>query len=71
MALKICVAPLLCDLKLFMEKSPLTLDLKRLPPIAAQEVQLLLDRKFVNRHENMLIFRPPQQNLWVRFGWGS
>jgi DNA replication protein DnaC len=45
--------------KLFMEKSLSTLDLKRLPPKAAQQVRSLLEGDFVGRHENVLIFGNP------------
>ena len=42
-----------------MEKSLSTLDLKRLPPKAAQQVRSLLEGGFVDRHENVLIFGNP------------
>ena len=42
-----------------MEKSLSTLDLKRLPPKAAQQVRSLLEGGFVGRHENVLIFGNP------------
>ena len=42
-----------------MEKSLSTLDLKRLPPKAAQQVRSLLEGGFVERHENVLIFGNP------------
>ena len=42
-----------------MEKSLSTLDLKRLPPKAAQQVRSLLEGDFVERHENVLIFGNP------------
>ncbi len=45
--------------KLFMEKSLSTLDLKRLPAKAAQQVRSLLEGDFVNRCENVLIFGNP------------
>ena len=45
--------------RLFMEKSLATLDLKRLPPMAAQQVRTLLEGKFVDRHENVLVFGNP------------
>ncbi len=50
---------LLRESKLFMEKSLSTLDLKRLPPKAAQQVRSLLEGDFVNRCENVLIFGNP------------
>ena len=50
---------LLCESKLFMEKSLLTLDLKWLPPKAVQQVRSLLEGDFVNRCENVLIFGNP------------
>jgi DNA replication protein DnaC len=45
--------------RLFMAKSLSTLDLKRLPPMAAQQVRFLLEGKFVDRHENVLVFGNP------------
>ena len=42
-----------------MEKSLATLDLKRLPPMAAQQVRFLLEGKFVDRRENVLVFGNP------------
>ena len=45
--------------RLFMEKSLLTLDLKRLPQKAGQQVRSLLEGDFVDRHENVLIFGNP------------
>jgi len=45
--------------KLFLEKSLATLDLKRLPSTAAQQVRSLLEGKFVERHENVLVFGNP------------
>ena len=42
-----------------MEKSLSTLDLKRLPPMAAQQVRFLLEGRFVDRHENVLVFGNP------------
>ena len=42
-----------------MEKSLSTLDLKRLPPKAAQQVRSLLEGGFVDRHDNVLIFGNP------------
>ena len=47
------------DSKLFLEKTLSTLDLKRLPPKAAQQVRSLLEGDFVGRHENVLIFGNP------------
>src|SRR5208337_171665 len=41
---------LLRESRLFMEKSLSTLDLKRLPPKAAQQVRSLLEGGFVDRH---------------------
>jgi DNA replication protein DnaC len=45
--------------RLFLEKSLSTLDLKRLPPKAAQQVRFLLEGDFVERCENVLIFGNP------------
>ncbi len=45
--------------RLFMEKSLSTLDLKRLPQKAGQQVRFLLEGDFVDRHENVLIFGNP------------
>ena len=42
-----------------MEKSLSTLDLKRLPQKAGQQVRSLLEGDFVDRHENVLIFGNP------------
>ena len=50
---------LLRESKPFMEKSLSTLDLKRLPAKAAQQVRSLLEGDFVNRCENVLIFGNP------------
>jgi DNA replication protein DnaC len=50
---------LLRESRLFMEKSLATLDLKRLSPMAAQQVRSLLEGKFVDRHENVLVFGNP------------
>jgi DNA replication protein DnaC len=47
------------DSKLFLEKTLSALDLKRLPPKAAQQVRSLLEGDFVGRHENVLIFGNP------------
>jgi DNA replication protein DnaC len=53
------VERLLRESRVFLEKSLTTLDLKRLPPKAAQQVRTLLEGDFVNRHENVLIFGNP------------
>jgi DNA replication protein DnaC len=45
--------------RLFMEKSLTTLDLKRLPQKAGQQVRSLLEGDFVDRNENVLIFGNP------------
>lgn len=45
--------------RLFLEKSLSTLDLKRLPSKAAQQVRFLLEGDFVSRCENVLIFGNP------------
>jgi len=45
--------------RLFLEKSLSTLDLKRLPQQAGQQVRSLLEGDFVDRHENVLIFGNP------------
>jgi DNA replication protein DnaC len=50
---------LLRDSKLLMEKSLSTLDLKRLPQKAAQQVRSLLEGDFIERCENVLIFGNP------------
>jgi DNA replication protein DnaC len=50
---------LLRDSRLLMEKSLSTLDLKRLPQKAAQQVRSLLEGDFVGRCENVLIFGNP------------
>lgn len=50
---------LLRESRLFMEKSLSTLDLKRLPTKAAQQVRSLLEGDFINRCENVLIFGNP------------
>ena len=50
---------LLRDSKLFLEKSLSTLDLKRLPQKASQQVRALLEGDFVDRRENVLIFGNP------------
>jgi DNA replication protein DnaC len=53
------VERLLRESKLFLEKTLSTLDLKRLPPKAAQQVRSLLEGGFVDRRENVLIFGNP------------
>jgi DNA replication protein DnaC len=53
------IARLLRESRLFMEKSLSTLDLKRLPQKAAQQVRSLLEGDFVSRHDNVLIFGNP------------
>jgi DNA replication protein DnaC len=50
---------LLRESRLFMEKSLSTLDLKRLPPKAAQQIRFLLEGDFVKRCENVLVFGNP------------
>jgi len=50
---------LLRDSKLFLEKSLSTLDLRRLPQKASQQVRALLEGDFVDRRENVLIFGNP------------
>jgi DNA replication protein DnaC len=45
--------------RMFLEKSMTSLDLKRLPPKAAQQVRSLLEGDFVDRHENVLAFGNP------------
>jgi DNA replication protein DnaC len=50
---------LMRESKLFLEKSLSTLDLKRLPLKAAQQVRSLLEGDFVERNENVLIFGNP------------
>lgn len=45
--------------RLILEKSLSTLDLKRLPQKAGQQVRSLLEGDFVDRHENVLIFGNP------------
>ena len=50
---------LLRESKLFLEKSLSTLDLKRLPQKATQQVWSLLEGDFVDRCENVLIFGVP------------
>jgi DNA replication protein DnaC len=53
------VERLLQGSRLLMEKSLATLDLKRLPAKAAQQVRSLLEGDFVGRHENVLISGNP------------
>jgi DNA replication protein DnaC len=53
------VERLLKESRLLMEKSLSTLDLKRLPTKAAQQVRSLLEGDFVDRHDNVLIFGNP------------
>jgi DNA replication protein DnaC len=53
------VERILRESRLFLEKSLSSLDLKRLPPKAAQQVRSLLEGGFVGRHENVLIFGNP------------
>jgi DNA replication protein DnaC len=53
------VERLLQESRLLMEKSLATLDLKRLPAKAAQQVRSLPEGDFVGRHENVLIFGDP------------
>lgn len=53
------VERLLRESRLFLEKSLSTLDLKRLPPKAAQQVRVLLEGDFAARNENVLIFGNP------------
>jgi DNA replication protein DnaC len=53
------VERLLRESRLFLEKTLSTLDLKRLPSKAAQQVRSLLEGGFVDRRENVLIFGNP------------
>jgi DNA replication protein DnaC len=53
------VERLLQESRLLMEKSLATLDLKRLPAKASQQVRSLLEGDFVGRRENVLIFGNP------------
>jgi DNA replication protein DnaC len=50
---------LLRESRMFLEKSLTSLDLKRLPPKAAQQVRSLLEGDFVDRYENVLAFGNP------------
>jgi DNA replication protein DnaC len=45
--------------RLPLEKTWATLDLKRLPAKAAQQLRVLLNGDFVDRRENILVFGPP------------
>ncbi len=53
------VERLLRDSRLPLEKSWAALDLKRLPPKAAQQLRGLVSGDFVDRRENVLVFGPP------------
>jgi DNA replication protein DnaC len=53
------VERLLRDSRMSLEKSVTSLDLKRLPPKAAQQVRSLLEGDFVDRHDNVLVFGNP------------
>jgi DNA replication protein DnaC len=53
------VERLLRESRLFLEKSLSTLELKRLPLKAAQQIRSLLEGAFVDRHDNVLIFGNP------------
>jgi DNA replication protein DnaC len=53
------VERLLRESRVSLEKSLRTLDLKRLPAKAAQQVRTLLEGDFVDRHDNVLIFGNP------------
>jgi DNA replication protein DnaC len=53
------VERLLRESRMFLEKDLSSLDLKRLPPKAAQQVRSLLEGDFVGRRENVLIFGNP------------
>ena len=53
------VARRLRESRLFQEKTLATLDLKRLPTKAAQQVRTLLEGDFVDRRDNVLIFGNP------------
>jgi DNA replication protein DnaC len=50
---------LLRESRMFLEKCMTSLDLKRLPPKAAQQVRSLLEGDFVDRHDNVLVFGNP------------
>jgi DNA replication protein DnaC len=47
------------DSHLPLEKSLASLDLKRLPPKATQQIRSLLEGGFVERHDNILVFGNP------------
>jgi DNA replication protein DnaC len=47
------------DSHLPLEKSLASLDLKRLPPKATQQIRSLLEGGFVDRHDNVLVFGNP------------
>jgi DNA replication protein DnaC len=53
------VERLLRESRLFLEKGLSSLDLKRLPSRAAQQVRALLEGDFCGRHDNVLIFGNP------------
>lgn len=50
---------LLRESRIYLEKGVTSLDLKRLPPKAAQQVRSLLGGDFADRHENVLAFGNP------------
>lgn len=53
------IARLMRESKLPLEKSLATFDQKRLPSRVSQQVQVLLDGSFLDRHENVLAFGNP------------
>lgn len=53
------VERLLRESRMSLEKTVTSLDLKRLPPKAAQQVRTLLEGDFVDRHDNVLVFGNP------------
>jgi DNA replication protein DnaC len=53
------VERLLRESRMFLEKNLASLDLKRLPPKAAQQIRSLLEGDFVDRRENVLVFGNP------------
>jgi DNA replication protein DnaC len=53
------VERLLRESRMSLEKSATSLDLKRLPPKAAQQVRLLLEGDFIDRHDNVPVFGNP------------
>jgi DNA replication protein DnaC len=53
------VERLLRESRMFLEKNLSSLDLKRLPPKAAQQIRSLLEGGFVDRRENVLVFGNP------------